>query len=324
MSDIKYDNKLLFHFYRLMSHITFGNTRRYFKHKKSLYSPNYQIIEILKQRFDFLSDRICNIENTISENNRILEYKRVPGFDKKNFSVYSFVSAIVSCYALHTRAFGDKKYKYIGKDIVVTATGPSFQYYKPIKNVVHIGVNTAYRKSDVQYSAMFCQDPRCFGGKIEKDFITYRNDKCEKFIGNGVPCGFADINENEYSVYHYMSESKFNYFIDIAPLPDFCSVIFSAVAYALWTHPKRIYLVGADCSFGHAAITQNSKNDESLEHLIRPWKYMAEFIKKYYSDVEIISINPIGLRGMFKDVYTSEFLADNPEIDKDSVEILEL
>ena len=50
---------------------------------------------------------------------------------------------------------------------------------------------------------------------------------------------------------------------------------------------------------------------------------MQNFIMKYYDDVEIISVNPIGLRGMFKDVYTREFLKDHPEIDPKTVTLLE-
>ena len=44
----------------------------------------------------------------------------------------------------------------------------------------------------------------------------------------------------------------------------------------------------------------------------------------FYPDTEIISINPIGLKGIFKDVYTEDFLNDNPGIDKNSVEIVDL
>lgn len=304
-----YNNFYLFQFYRFMSHITFGKTRKHFQSKKSLYKTvSQQFIETLEEKFD--------------EFRKILTYKRVPGWDKQSASVYDYVSAIVLCSVLHQKAFGDKQYKYIGRDVVVTATGPSFQCYKPIKNAIHIGVNTAYRKSDISYDAMFCQDNRCFGTKIPKDWLTYRNSECDKFIGNTLGAGYFDINENEYSIYHYMSESKFNYFIDIAPLPDFGSVIFSAFSYALWTHPKRIFLVGADCSFGHAAIS-NTQHVENLEYLVKPWKMMQNFIMKYYDDVEIISVNPIGLRGMFKDVYTREFLKDHPEIDPKTVTLLE-
>ena len=42
----------------------------------------------------------------------------------------------------------------------------------------------------------------------------------------------------------------------------------------------------------------------------------------YYPEVEIVSINPVGLKGMFHDVYTKSYLAEHPEIDSSTVEII--
>ena len=50
---------------------------------------------------------------------------------------------------------------------------------------------------------------------------------------------------------------------------------------------------------------------------------MQIYVKNHYPDIEIISINPVGLKGMFKDVYTENYLNDHPEIDKNSAEIIE-
>lgn len=41
-----------------------------------------------------------------------------------------------------------------------------------------------------------------------------------------------------------------------------------------------------------------------------------------YPDMEIISVNPVGLKGLFRDVYTESYLNDHPEIDRKTVEIL--
>ena len=38
-------------------------------------------------------------------------------------------------------------------------------------------------------------------------------------------------------------------------------------------------------------------------------------------DIEIISINPVGLKGLFHDVYTEEYLIDHPEINREEIEI---
>lgn len=39
--------------------------------------------------------------------------------------------------------------------------------------------------------------------------------------------------------------------------------------------------------------------------------------------MKIIGVIPVGLKGVFKDVYTKEYLKDHPEINPDEVEILE-
>ena len=47
---------------------------------------------------------------------------------------------------------------------------------------------------------------------------------------------------------------------------------------------------------------------------------MKEYSDHYYKSTEIISVNPIGIRGLFKDIYTQSFVDENPNL-KD-VEIL--
>lgn len=42
------------------------------------------------------------------------------------------------------------------------------------------------------------------------------------------------------------------------------------------------------------------------DELRQEWKCLAEFAKRCYRDIEIISINPVGLRGLFKDLDTNK------------------
>lgn len=268
-----------------------------------------------------LNEQILNIENKVDFISNYISYARVPNYDKRPLPLYDYISAIQRVKYLHSLAFKDKRFKHYGKNIVITATGPSFEFYRPIKNAIHIGMNNAYKSKFISYDYLFCQDSyTCFGGKIPASFIKYRGKKCTKFFGNAQPLSLK-INPKKYHIFNYMSENKYNYHIDIAPLPDFCSVVFSAFSFALWTTPKRIYLVGADCSSGHAKSLRAGHTGNATG-LIKPWQNMASFAKKYYPDIEIISINPIGLKGLFKDVYTESFLKAHPEIDSSTVEIL--
>lgn len=50
---------------------------------------------------------------------------------------------------------------------------------------------------------------------------------------------------------------------------------------------------------------------------------MKTFVENFYPETEIISINPVGLWGLFRDVYTEEFLATQTELDWYECERLE-
>lgn len=75
---------------------------------------------------------------------------------------------------------------------------------------------------------------------------------------------------------------------------------FPAIQFALWTNPKTIYLVGCDCSSGHY---DGSGSESNLEYLIEPWKKLKKFRDIWYPLTKIVSVNPVGLKGIFEDLY---------------------
>lgn len=95
-------------------------------------------------------------------------------------------------------------------------------------------------------------------------------------------------------------EKDFYYDITSFPLADFGTVASAAFHFALWTHPARIFIVGCDCSSRYF----DGKEGKSFKFLVEGWRKAKEFCEWYYPDVEIISINPRGLAGLFYDVYT--------------------
>ena len=113
--------------------------------------------------------------------------------------------------------------------------------------------------------------------------------------------------------------------MDISSQPLGCcgSVAFPAMQFILWTNPKRIYLVGCDCSNAHYDNTPLGDNHTSLSFLIEPWKNFKNFAQRYYPETEIICVNPVGLKGIFKEVYTKSYLEKHPEIESENIEILE-
>ncbi len=234
----------------------------------------------------------------------VVEYCRVPGFSEVS-SVYEQMESVVRIAFEHQKSFGDCRFQNFGRDIVLCATGPSFDSYIPIKNAVHIGLNNAYKAKNIKFDSLFCHDPRgCFGGEVPLDFLAYGGDKCTKFVGNDVPFSLQ-ANPKGSNIKFFHSANAWNFRVDYLPLPDFTSIAFAAMGYAFWTTPRRIFIVGADCSGGHAKCTY-AKHSPRVEHLVKHWAALKEFAKEYYPDIEIISLNPVGLKGMFRDIYTKD------------------
>lgn len=75
----------------------------------------------------------------------------------------------------------------------------------------------------------------------------------------------------------------------------------STFHFVLYGNPKRIYLVGYDYSSARHFDSQKwLLCDVATQRLIEEWRRMSLFAKHYYPNTEIVSINPVGLRGMLK------------------------
>lgn len=218
----------------------------------------------------------------------------------------------------HKKTFGEYKNKYSGKDIVIIAPGPSLNKYKKLENVINIGVNKACLCDKIKLDYFFAIDYLATKEYLDK-LLEYPNKNLQIFLG--VEAKRAH-NFQEFRIKVIMPESKilklkarkffvyskyppygtdFNVDIDKTWVVEGNSVIFSAIQFALFTNPKKIYLVGCDCTSGYFDL--KNKKIKSNKTLIRIWKELREFARTYYPDTEIISVNPVGLKGVFKDLY---------------------
>ena len=77
---------------------------------------------------------------------------------------------------------------------------------------------------------------------------------------------------------------------------DYGGTAFSALQWIMFTNPKKLYLVGCDCSGAYKDF-----------HLYS-WVKFKEFVSHNNPDLEIISVNPVSLKGFFKDIYTTDFI----------------
>ena len=250
--------------------------------------------------------------------------------DRQNKDIRRELQRAVAVYSLHQTVFPGFRNIYRGRDIVVCGAGPTLSAYSPLPKCIHIGVNRVFMNSRIPLDYLFLLDFPAMRNAL-KSVAGYRIGKCKKFYGQLLeqnhPFFIPDGVLPEQDVYRYWVDDStftfdedFHYDLSTQTLPCFFSIIFQAISFALWTHPKQIFLVGCDANFnGHFDGTPMASNDKHWQYLHHErnydgWNKLKKFLSVYYPDVKIISINPVGLKGMFSDMYTQEYLDKNPRI----------
>ena len=219
----------------------------------------------------------------------------------------------ISTSILHQKTFSRFKNSHQGQEIVLVACGPTAKEYKRIDGAIHIGVNRAFQIEDIDLQYLFIQDYRSLKHCI-KEANSYKPASCIKFYGHReitsaffskdwevdayMPeCDVIEANALHYRIFDIDTMGcRFSHFIDIEPLGAFQSIVFPAMQFALWTNPRRIYLVGCDCTEGYF---DGQPSAMSSNILMPHWVLLKKFARMCYPETEILSINPVGLLGIF-------------------------
>ena len=276
------------------------------------YAIYWNDIKIFSIKMKKKTNQYQNVVTNINECNKYI-IKEITKQVRADISLYSAISK------LHTNTFSKYKNINAGKDVVLLATGPSLNNFKPIKDAVYVGVNKAYSYDKVDLDYLFLQDYE--GAKYYIDEVqNYKetHPKLKLFYGlTGyvpndpwlIPESVALKHGAERYYNLYRPEEKvwgedFAYDILSNPLKCFGSITFATMQFILWTNPRRIYLVGCDNSLkGYAQSILNGTNKLNTTRGIEGWKKLKKFANKFYPDTEIVSINPDGLKGIFIDIY---------------------
>lgn len=261
--------------------------------------------------------------------------------NKENTSGFTYKSSIPvsigeqianaqSVINLHKTVFPKYKNIYKGREVVVLATGPTLNHYIPIKDAIHIGVNSACKQNIVNLDYLFAIDYPNIKPYID-EIVSYKGNDCKKLFGlfqdklnpTKIPDRYAtQANAERFFIEYTSFYNNEEYYPDyeVSPLPCFWSISFAAVGFALWTGASKIYLVGCDNNFkGHFDNTSHS-NDRDIrvaKHRVKNtegWQKLKGFVNIHYPNTEIISINPVNLSGLYNDVYTESYLSANPEL----------
>lgn len=247
-----------------------------------------------------------------------------PGAGPQIKDMYCLLSRLGLASHYNSRAFSEFKGAFTGRDVVLLAAGPSVNDFKPIPDAIYIGMNRSFLYDKVQLDFLFAIDMLGIESFMD-GFAEYCGNNCIKFIGDQNEGRGRDIPESYFLRLKNARKYKTDIFIDtggkipvdidVLPVWNSNSIAHQAMQFALFGNPRRIYLVGCDCSgvqSGHfiAGASDDkmvgSFSDEfwnqSKNALINGWLQIREFAAVYYPGTEIISVNPVGLRGIFTDL----------------------
>lgn len=259
--------------------------------------------------------QLQNELNRISTSGQMLNWF-INNFAKKINELENKIAEQNEICAVNTKAFEIYRNCFREKKLVIVATGPSAKYYKPIPDAIHIGLNFAWKLENIPLNYLFMSD---YSPHFEHDFSKVQN---KIFIGkflDSIRSSFLNHPE-QFSfmrkdiIRFYINDDAINQVIyqNICyhPLMEFFSIVFPTLHFSLFTYPKEIYLVGCDTSNTGHAYKEKQTNFDNYFHLFNMkvgYARVKLFAQQYYPETQIISVNPVGLKGLFNDIYTENF-----------------
>ena len=216
--------------------------------------------------------------------------------------------------------------EHAGESAILFATGSSVNQFSynllPESPDVRVGVNRIICRDDISLDYYFCahyhdndhpRDPS-FLDKIVSRSKDLQVFCASMFNGASFSEFFSPAQALQMGAIAYELHSRTGvdaFCTDLVREPMYNhSIVFPALQFMLYTGVRRIYLVGCDCGGPHSCVEgqfESFSNDYNGHTCLVPnWKEFAEFKDQVYPEVEIISINPRGLKEMFIDYNAQE------------------
>ena len=293
--------------------------------RRSLYQSNAESVSKLSAKIDELHRRFDEEKYDIEV--RAREIRVLTGNN-----ITKFLSASI----VNRETFLPFKNYCKGQKIVICGAGPSLQDYVPIKNAVHIALNRAFLYDKVLFDFIYVQD---FDGikRFQTDLESYRKNDCRKLFAwqysredwdwleaKNTPESFVRKCDGKRFITDIFYQDDLNKCefvpdIDSRAIGNFPNVALDCMQFALYMNPSKVYLVGLDHTgthFSQKNLNEYEKTEENnymewywktvLEPTKKIWERCRQFAQTYYPDTEIISVNPVGLKGIFKDWYQNQ------------------
>jgi hypothetical protein len=198
------------------------------------------------------------------------------------------------------------KGRHQGEEAILYGTGPSLNDYDYLEDDglrTRVGLNSFIAEGrPLDYH---------FFGHMDKRSLAYLQN-VKDFTG--VKFGFTHIDGKEgdqwlggrlalaLGALPYHITSGFTYHDDIAENPTVDHAInFSALQFMVYAGFKKIHLVGCDASNIVSHKDTGVDTDRDVDVMMRAWNGFADFVR---GRVEVVSVNPVGLKDMFPARYT--------------------
>lgn len=281
-------------------------------------------LDVIKTYFlGFMVRKDINLEQVLHSISERLD--RIP--KERDILYYACLSSDIA--NTHCKTFPKFKNSNIGKSIAIFGSGPTLNYAPKINKSKKIACNRSYEFFlDTKCDYFFGQDyhgiKSFYNKAIKNSTYAFIGINVNKSITNAPPAQYRNL-ENVYSYYFhtwFYSSIIIKPNIESFPLADFFTVVHPALHFAFYTNPEVIYLVGCDTSTGGYANKNILQFKIDIDQIITGYRKFKEFRDNEYPETRIVSVNPIGLKGIFEDVYTEEFLDHNPDLDKDDIVII--
>lgn len=242
----------------------------------------------------------------------------------KKINDIKYTSAInVAASMCNKETFAEFKGCLKGKKVALCGAGPSFKNYIPIEDSLHVALNRAILNKSVSFD-WFIGDDWDGVDFLQEELLAFEGIKFFGHqIGNverEIPESFRiKCNARRYYTDSYIFgsgyDSRLVCDIDKMAIGNMPNIALSAMQILLFATPDVIYLVGCDASSGHYVQPKALSAERIAVHekdlaiavsgnaVIDKWKELKQFADAFYPDTKIISINPVGLKGIFEDVY---------------------
>lgn len=212
------------------------------------------------------------------------------------------------------KIFEKYKNKHTGETAVLIGGGPTIDQFKPIYYIaksIYAGVNFIgkHKLFDQSLDKYITVDYYFFGDRgrhMMKDFKVKRQ-KFGACLVDGEPhqlhLSLEEVEEFGAFGMEISNKRPAYFHDDIANNPVYGhTVVMAGLQFLVYTGISKIYLVGMDCSGSHCFNNIPSK-ELDFKVMLADWDNAKEYLNKKHPEIEIISVNPVGLKGYFKDLY---------------------